>query len=152
MAEDAFWSEKCLSTFQRLMDNVLGSALFSHAYLDDVHVFSNTWEDHVRHIRDTFEKLVQHEIRPKCIFGAEYLKTLGHVVGNGCLRPNPDNVAAILNLPTPRDVSTTRSVLGAAGYFREYVEHFARITEPMSRLLKKTSVFHWTPEFQVAFV
>jgi hypothetical protein len=39
--------------------------------------------------------------RPKRIFGAEYLKTLGHVVGGGCLRPDPDNVAAILNLPTP---------------------------------------------------
>jgi hypothetical protein len=142
------------STFQRLMDNVLGAALFSHAYLDDVHVYSNTWEEHVKHLRDTFVKLALHKVklkRPKCIFGAEYLKTLGHVVGGGCLRLDPDNVAAILNLPTPRDVSTTRSVLGAAGYYREYVENFARITEPLSRLLKKTSVFHWTPDCQTAF-
>eukprot|EP00884_Botryococcus_braunii_P016934 jgi/Botrbrau1/3924/Bobra.0183s0144.1 len=34
---------------------------------------------------------------------------------------------------------------------REYVEYFARITYPLSRLLKKTSVFHWMPECQTSF-
>eukprot|EP00884_Botryococcus_braunii_P016357 jgi/Botrbrau1/3404/Bobra.0337s0040.1 len=86
-----------------------------------------------------------------CIFGAKYLKTLRHVVGDGCLCPYPDNVAAILNLPTPRDVSSTRSVLGATGYSRTYVENFARITEPLSHLLTKTSSFAWTRQCQNAF-
>lgn len=49
-----FGLKNASSTFQRLMDNVLGSSLFSHAYLDDVHVFSETWESHVKHLRDTF--------------------------------------------------------------------------------------------------
>lgn len=38
-------------TFQRLMDRVPeGCENYSAAYLDDVVIFSNTWEEHVQHL------------------------------------------------------------------------------------------------------
>jgi hypothetical protein len=58
-----FGLRNACSTFQRLMDNVLGAALFTHAYLDDVHVYSNTWEEHVKHLRDTCAKLALHKAK-----------------------------------------------------------------------------------------
>eukprot|EP00884_Botryococcus_braunii_P007052 jgi/Botrbrau1/16348/Bobra.178_1s0001.1 len=106
------------------------------------------------HIRLVFQKLSDNNIklgRPKCIFGASSVKALGHVVGGGVMKPDPENVAAILNLPIPRDVTMVRSVLSAASYYRTYVDKFALISEPMANLLKKNVKFEWTPECQEAF-
>ncbi|GFR77903.1 polyprotein [Elysia marginata] len=45
------------STFQRMMQRVLGKADFIASYFDDVMIFSKTWDDHVVHIRKTLELL-----------------------------------------------------------------------------------------------
>ena len=51
-----FWSAP--STFQRLMDHVLqGLHSFSTAYLDDILIRSDTWEEHVQHITEVFGRL-----------------------------------------------------------------------------------------------
>jgi hypothetical protein len=137
------------STPQRLMDDALGCALFSQAYLD-------TWEEHVKHFRDTFFKVATYRIRLKrlkCIFDAKYPKTLGHVVGpNGdcCFPPDQENVATILCLPLEMFLPQ-RSVLGPTGYYLGYVGNFAQITESLSHMMKKTSSFAWTPLCQYAF-
>jgi predicted transcriptional regulator len=149
-----FGLKNASSTFQRLMDWVVGNSLYADAYLDDVFVHSVTWKEHCMHLREVFTKLSQHRIKlklPKCVFGAPTIRALGHVVGNGQMRPDPENIAAILNLPVPKDKNAVRSVLGAAGYYRGYIQDFALKTEPMSRLMKKNEPFVWTPECQQAF-
>ena len=46
------------STFQRLMDHVLhGLHSFSTAYLDDILICSDTWEEHVQHLTKVFGRL-----------------------------------------------------------------------------------------------
>jgi hypothetical protein len=70
------------------------------------------------------------------------------------MRPDPENVKAILALPVPRDVHMVRSVLGAYGYYRGYVENFALKTlPPMTYLTKKCSQgkWDWTPLCQKAY-
>lgn len=44
------------ATFQRLMDR--GLEVFSAAYLDDVVVFSKTWEEHLTHIRAILDRQI----------------------------------------------------------------------------------------------
>jgi len=65
--------------------------------------------------------------------------------------PDPEKIAAIQNLPVPKDVSTLRSVLGVASYYRQYIENFALLTAPWSHLLKKNVPFKWDQECQAAF-
>eukprot|EP00884_Botryococcus_braunii_P003186 jgi/Botrbrau1/12869/Bobra.0188s0011.1 len=140
--------------FRGLLIMYWGKLAFLHSTLTTFTFFSDSWEDHLMHIRLVFQKLSDNNIklgRPKCIFGASSVKALGHVVGGGVMKPDPENVAAILNLPIPRDVTMVRSVLSAASYYRTYVDKFALISEPMANLLKKNVKFEWTPECQEAF-
>lgn len=82
-----FGLKNASSTFQRLMDHVVGQTVHSSVYPDDIFNYSHTWQEHVQHLKTTFEKLAVHEVKlklPKSIFGAscEFLiKALGHIVG-----------------------------------------------------------------------
>jgi Reverse transcriptase (RNA-dependent DNA polymerase) len=92
------------STFQRFMDEVLQGLDFVVAYLDDVFVFSRTWKDHCVHITTIFDRFLRYQVKlklAKCNFGASSVRCLGHVVENGQVRPDPENVDAIINLPEP---------------------------------------------------
>lgn len=149
-----FGLKNASSTFQRFMDEVLEGCPFAQAYMDDVFIFSQTWEEHCKHLREVFTRLNNHHVKlklGKCAFGAPEVKCLGHIVGNGLIKPDPDNVSDILSLPVPRDVTSLRSVLGAAGYYREYIHDFALITAPMAKLLKKNVPFVWSAECQEAY-
>jgi hypothetical protein len=151
-----FGLKNASSTFQRLMDHIIGQTDFTAVYLDDIYIFSKTWEDHVKHLHIVFGKLSANGIKlklPKCIFRAPHIKALGHIVGNGEMRPDPEKVKAIIALPVPRDVHMVRSVLGAYGYYRGYVENFALKTAPMTYLTKKSSQgkWYWTPLCQKAY-
>ena len=50
------------ATFQRLMQNCLGELNLTYAlvYLDDVIVYSNTEEDHLRRLQAVFEQFHEH--------------------------------------------------------------------------------------------
>ena len=75
------------ATFQRCMNSVLqGMNGYSNAYIDDIIVFSKSWEEHVRHITCVLSRLRSIGIRvkpSKCEWGATSLQYLGHVVGKG---------------------------------------------------------------------
>ena len=53
------------------------------------------------------EQLCNHKLkakRSKCEFDRSYVKYLGHVVGSGELRVDPDKSSAVANWAAPRDI------------------------------------------------
>ena len=94
------------ATFQRMMDQILvGCTGYAAAYLDDVVIHSTTWEDHIRHVSDVLQRLRRAglTIRPKkCQFGMDSCSYLGHVVGNGEVRPEEAKLQAVEKFPTPQ--------------------------------------------------
>ena len=75
------------ASFQRAMDEALAEQENSSAtYIDDIVVFSETWEDHLRHVRAVLEALKwtgMTDNPDKCTWGAQTLTYLGHRVGRG---------------------------------------------------------------------
>ena len=72
--------------FQRLMNNVLRDVQGVRVYLDDVVIFTDSWEDHVRSIELVFDHLQHANLTvnlAKCNFGQAKVTYLGHIVGGG---------------------------------------------------------------------
>jgi hypothetical protein len=64
---------------------------------------------------------------------------------------DPVKLTAIANWPQPSSVKELRSFLGLAGYYRRFMRHFGLISKPLTNLLKKQTMFIWTPEHTSAF-
>jgi hypothetical protein len=76
---------------------------------------------------------------------------LGTYIFAGVIRVDPAKIEVILNLPTPHTQNEVRSFLGASGYYRRFMEHFARTVAPLHYLTGNVE-FQWYDKCDVEFV
>ncbi|GFW60717.1 retrovirus-related Pol polyprotein from transposon 297 [Trichonephila clavipes] len=89
------------ATFERMMDNLLRHFKWTMClcYLDDIIVFSETFEDHLIRLRLVLKCLQEAGLKlnsKKCLFAAQEVKILGHLVSSNGVRPDPDKIKASL--------------------------------------------------------
>eukprot|EP00253_Pinus_taeda_P030329 PITA_30329 len=136
------------TTFMRLMNDVLRPCLadFVIVYLDDILIFSKTWEKHLKHVKQTLDVLKREKLYvklSKCEFGKTSLNYLGHIIGGGELKMDPSKVAVIVNCPKPKSATEVRSFLVASQYWRKFIANFSLIAAPLHALIGLNKVFQW---------
>lgn len=141
------------ATFQSLLDRVIVNDFneFATAYLDDIIVFSKTFEEHLRHVQLVLERLSSANLKinvEKSTFCKDELKYLGHIIGNSGIKTDPEKVQAIKELPPPKDVSGVRRILGMVTWYAKFIENFTLVVRPLQELLKKSVKFEWKTEHQ----
>ena len=140
--------------FQRLMEVVLRECYsFSAPYIDDIVVFSGSGAEHVEHLRAVLGSLRKFGMtvkEKKCEWGKEKLEYLGHVIGGGQLAVPAHRAAAMANFRQPRTKKQLRSFLGAASYYRQFIEGYAYMSSVLSPWTAKSapSVVDWTEGLQ----
>lgn len=144
------------AVFQRAINMVLGNVRFDSAlaYMDDILVPSNSFEQGLERLRTIFEKLRQSglTLKPqKCYFFKEEVDYLGFEVSGAGIKPGMRKVEAVRNFPTPKDVHNVRQIVGLASFFRRFIKGFAKIVRPLTKLLKKDAVWEWREEQEHAF-
>ena len=123
------------ATFQSLMHDVLRPFLrrFVLVFFDDILIYSESWADHLRHVRAVLSTLQQHQLfvkRSKCAFGVESISYLGHIISAAGVAMDPAKVQAVADWPQPRSAWAVRGFLGLAGYYRKFVREFGTIAAP----------------------
>lgn len=144
------------ATWQRFIDRVLGVDLepYVFVYLDDIIIVTQDFDQHLRVLKEVFRRLKDSGLtvsRDKCCFCRDELKYLGFVIDRKGLHVDPDKVQAILEIPTPRNVSEVRRILGMASWYRRFVPNFSTVVAPICRLLSKNVRFVWSDECEGAF-
>ncbi|CAM4707645.1 unnamed protein product, partial [Lepidochelys olivacea] len=94
---------------------------FAMEYIDEICVFSQTWEDHVSQVRQVLDRLQEAELTikaEKCKVGMAEVSYLGHRVGSGCLKPEPAKVGVIRDWLTPHTKKHVQAFIGLAGYYQ----------------------------------
>ena len=146
------------ATFQRFMDAVLAGLKWNIllVYLDDIFVFSSTFEQHLVDLRTTFDRLRHASLRlkaSKCHFFQRELLYLGHVVSAEGTRPDPNKIRAVVEFPTPKDKTAAQSLIGLCGYYRNYIQNFAILANPIYALTRANAGdnFVWSTEAEASF-
>ena len=148
------------AVFQRLMQQVLMGLNpdtahdFVAIYLDDILVFSETFEAHLLHLRRVLERFKAAGLKlksSKCHFISQTVEYLGHLITSQGISPNPNQVSAIKEFPAPTSLKELRQFLGLASYYRRFICSFAEIAHPLHSLTQKDALFQWSPECQQAF-
>ena len=142
------------ATFQRLINSVVAGLDGCEAYIDDVIIFSNTWEDHLRIIHSFIERLSKAMLTinlAKSDFGCAYVTYLGHVVGQGQIKPVHAKISVISGFPRPETKKHLMRFLGMAGYYHKFCSNFSAVAEPLTELLSKKVKFSWNDKCEKAF-
>lgn len=145
------------ATFQRLMNEVLREYIskICVVYMDDILIFSTSLQEHIVNIRKIFNKLSEHNLKVqfnKCSFLKKETEFLGHVLTNEGIKPNPNKIKCINEYSLPTSEKQLRGFLGATGYYRKFIEGYARLAQPMTKYLKKGNTINsHDPEYITAF-
>ncbi|GFW26815.1 retrovirus-related Pol polyprotein from transposon 297 [Trichonephila clavipes] len=119
------------STFQKSMDNaLLLNQKYCRSYIDDVAIYSTTWDEHLDHIAQVFMSLQEVGLKvnlKKCVFGRKTVKFLGHIVGSGKHSPDPEKVETIWKPSRLTTKGEARSFLGLTSYYRDYIPNFSQL-------------------------
>jgi len=143
--------------FQRIMCNIIRKhklADFTISYIDDILIFSKSFEDHIKHLTQLFQAIKIEGFRlkfSKCSFAENSVKYLGHIIQNNSVRPLKDNLISIKNFPTPKTQKNVRQFLGKINFYHKYVPKIAIKLEPLHNLLRKGNEFKWTKKCQKSF-
>lgn len=136
-----FGLRNAASIFQRTIDDILREQIgkFCYVYVDDVIIFSEDENDHVKHVDWVLKSLYDANMRisaEKSRFFKKSVSFLGFIVTNNGAATDPEKVKAIKEFPEPKNVFEVRSFLGLASYYRCFIKDFASIARPISDILK----------------
>lgn len=125
--------------FQRMMDQVLGNLRWIAAlvYIDDVIVFSGTWEEHLAHLRVLLRSASKIGLKfhlSKCRFGYDELRLLGMGLSRYGLQTVDEKVKAITDLSPPETIGELHRLVGMFSYYRNFIRNFAKIATPLNEL------------------
>ena len=143
-------------TFQRVMMEVFRNLnwKFVLIYLDDVIVFSNSFTEHVDHLRQVFQKLrdANSKLNPKkCVFGQEKVRYLGHIVSRDGVSTDPEKIRVVQQYPVPTNAHEIKVFLGFVGYYRKYIKDYCKIINPLTNLTCHDVPFVWDENCESAF-
>ena len=91
--------------YQRCMDLLLAGLQpdVAISYIDDIAIYSETWEEHVEHLAAVLDRVGGAGFRfkaKKCFIGMSSMKFLGFEVSAAGVIPDPDRIAGLRDMDT----------------------------------------------------
>ena len=144
------------ATFQRFITDVLREYMDVTCviYLDDILIFSENEEKHIKHIKQILAKLQEAKLYAKLSkyqFSGKKTEFLEYIIELDGITTDPRKVQAIVEWDTPRNIKDVQSFLGFANFYRRFIKKYSKIIEPLTSLTHKDKKFVWNPEAQKAF-
>lgn len=137
-------------TMSRLMDMVIPSRLRENVfiYLDDLLVCSPDFQTHMKLLSQVASCLRTAKLTinvGKSKFCQKEIRYLGYIVGNGCLKVDPEKVKSIAEFPLPKTPKQVRRFVGMTNWYRSFIGNFSDLAGPLTNCLRKSQKpFHLT--------
>ena len=120
------------ATYQRIMDSLCGDLHFAVAFIDDILIFSETWEQHLLDVAVVLDRIggAGFTLAPrKCVIGAASCVFLGHLIDAQGIRPDPAKVAVLREASFPQNTADLHHWVGLAGHYSQFVPYYALLAE-----------------------
>lgn len=147
-------------SFQRVMSDLLSPCKeFCLVYLDDVLIYSSSFDQHVNHLNQVLALLNTHKFQlnpQKCEFVHSTINYLGHVVSGAGIQPLPERIDKILGIPQPTSLDQANAFIGALGWYKKFIKNFSHLAAPILSVTNLTRSnkhkFRWDTDQQDSFV
>src|ERR1700720_4881341 len=105
-------------TFQAMMNNMFRELISEGkivVYLDNIHIFSQTLDEHRVIVKRVLQILRENKLylkAEKCEFEKEEIRFLGIIIGYGRMCMDPEKVKAVAEWPEPKNKKTIAEIVG----------------------------------------
>ena len=139
-----------------MMRNLLEGVPNVVHYIDDILIYSTSWEEHVNDVRRVFAALRGANLtaRPtKCHIGCTNVEFLGHMVSEGKIQPTKEGVEKVMSATRPTTKKEVRAFVGLVAYYRKFIPNMAVIATPLTDLTKNNvpNKVNWGDAEEAAF-
>ena len=132
--------------FQKIIDQTVADIPGVVCYLDDLVVTGKTDREHISNLQKSLDRLRTAGFRlkmNKCKFFQPEVHYLGHIIDKDGIRPQPEKLKAILEMPNPNNQKELRSFLGIVNYYDRFTPGLASKCANLNDLLHKEAVWQW---------
>ena len=128
-----------VACFQRVIDDIISTDNLkgTFAYLDNVTICGVDQADHDENLRGFLESAAARNITfndDKSTFSTRRLAILGSIVEDGSIRPDPERLRPLMELPLPCNVKSLRRALGFFSHYSKWIRDFSRKIRPLTQL------------------
>ena len=145
--------------YQRRQDQAIEGLPGVRSIIDDILIFGegDTDEeaiiDHDKKFRSLMERCRERNLKlnkDKLKLKLREVKFIGHLITNQGLKPDPEKIRAVMEMPKPTDVSGVRRIIGFVTYLSKFLPKLSDICEPLRKLTLKESEFVWLENHDAA--
>ncbi|UYV70334.1 K02A2.6-like [Cordylochernes scorpioides] len=132
--------------FQKRMNEVLRDIEGSMCHLDDIIVWGSNQQEHDGRLKQVLSTLKETGLtlnKEKCVFSSPKLKFLGHQIGPDGLKPDEKKIRAIIEMPSPQNVTELKRFLGMINYLSRFIPSLAERAHPLYSLLSQKNDWFW---------
>ncbi|KAK2725893.1 hypothetical protein QYM36_000385 [Artemia franciscana] len=128
--------------FQRKMEEICQGLKI---LVNDLLIYGATQEEHNRRLADLLKRARQKGVkfnRSKCQIAVQSVCYFGHIISNAGIKPDPEKLRAINEMPTPKSKEELQTLLGMLNFLSRYIPNLATQNQPLRDLIKANK-FEW---------
>ena len=110
--------------------------------------------DHDRRMIALMERCSQKNIKlnpNKLQFKLKEVKFMGNLITDKGMKPDPDKISAITNMPTPVDNAGLLRFIGMINYLSPFCQNLSTVIQPLRALTRHDTEFIWSSSQDKAF-
>ncbi|CAF1263524.1 unnamed protein product, partial [Rotaria sordida] len=138
-------------SFQQVMTDILStSRQFSLVYINDIVVYSRSFEEHLNHLTQVLSALFKHNFQFNSIKYSifhQQIDYLSHTISEHGVKPTNEKIQAIIKLRQPTKLAEANKFLGALSCYRKFIPKFATIAALIHAVKNLTKInrhkFEW---------
>ncbi|KAK2711196.1 hypothetical protein QYM36_012393, partial [Artemia franciscana] len=130
--------------FQRKMEEIFQGLKGLKILVDDLLIYGATREEHNIRLADVLERArkgVKFK-RSKCQIAVQSVCYFGHIISNAGIKPDPEKLRVINEMPTPKSKEELQTLLGILKFLSRYIPNLATQKQPLRDLIKANE-FEW---------
>ena len=140
--------------YQAKMTELFGDIQGVEIMMDDLLIWGENEEQHDCRLKSVLDVCRERNLklnRSKLAYKTKAVKYIGHILTESGIKPDPDKVKAIQEMPPPQNKAGISTFLGMVNYLCKFLPHLSSLTKPLREVLRKESLFIWDEQLQSCF-
>ena len=140
--------------YQRAMDEMLEGIDHAYAIMDDILIAGRDIPHHNSVLEAVLHRAKSYNLKlnfEKVRVRKQQVQYVGHIITAAGLKPDPEKVRAMRDMPAPETKEDVRRFLGSIQYLAKFLPMLAEVETPLRELTRKDVLFHWDKPQATAF-